>query len=121
MSARASVYIVIFDWQFIRYEANTLRAYAKLMLSSMYEHFPRSDVEKYLDVVDTKSNCPFLTLNRHPEAATLEASVVRTSSSDGSGIVNLRFSAANALAVCHARSSISVHLNSFFFSRKLSG
>jgi chaperonin GroEL (HSP60 family) len=58
------------------------------MLSRTYEHLPRSEVLKYFDVTDTNSILPFLTLNKHPAAATFEESVVRISSSSGCGTVS---------------------------------
>ncbi len=91
------------------------------MLSSTYEHFPRSAVLKYFDVTDTSSIFPFLTLNRHPAAATFEASVVSIRSSSGFGTVSFSPSTLSAFEEFHALSSIGPHVNSFFLSKKLSG
>ena len=91
------------------------------MLSSTYKHFPRSAVLKYFDVTDTNSIFPFLTLNKHPAAATFEASVVSIRSSSGFGTVSFSPSTLSAFAEFHALSSIGPHVNSFFLSKKLSG
>ncbi len=91
------------------------------MLSRTYEHFPRSAVLKYFDVTDINSIFPFLTLNKHPAAATFEASVVNIRSSSGFGTVSFNPSTLSAFAEFHALSSMGPHVNSFFLSRKLSG
>ncbi len=91
------------------------------MLSKTYEHFPRSAVLKYFDVTDTNSIFPFLTLNRHPAAATFEASVVSIRSSSGFGTVSFSPSTLSAFAEFHALSSIGPHVNSFSLAGSLVG
>ena len=78
-------------------------------------------MEKYFDVAETSSSLSFLTLKSTAAAATLDASVVSTSVSSGSGMVSWMPSFVRVMAVCHALSSTSVQRNIFFRRRKLRG
>ena len=87
------------------------------MASSTYEHLFKSVTLKYLLLHATSSNFPLRTLYSTADAAILLASVANTSSSQGSGIVNLKFMVHNSFANCQASSSISPHFHSLVLSK----
>jgi hypothetical protein len=83
------VNISTFAVQFSIYDAKDFNPNPSAIDSSTYEHLFKSVTEKYLLFVATNSNFPFLSLNRHADAAILLASVASTKLSPGSGNVNL--------------------------------